>query len=293
MIAVFGATGKVGGKVAAMLLESGIPVRVMARSPEKAAPLKTGGAEVVIGLLQNGDDIKTTLDGCDSAFLMTPLNRASDNYIEEELAIGRNYGAALKDMDVGHVVYLSVINARDNTGIPFFDSKAEVEDSIARSGVDTTFLRPTYFMENMYQQVPIIQQFDMVSLPLPGDVPVPMVATEDVAYAAVQSLIRGGRGSEAYDLLAPKDYTMLEVTDIFSGIIGRKLRYSVATREQGEQMAIQSGMTSIAARDYMKMFDAILDGRIGGDRNRVYEEFNFDPTPLETVIGTMTGMLAV
>ncbi|MEN6371026.1 MAG: NmrA family NAD(P)-binding protein [Armatimonadota bacterium] len=293
MIAVFGATGKVGGKVAAMLLESGVPVRVMARSPENAAPLKTGGAEVVIGLLQNGDDIKTTLDGCDSAFLMTPMNRNSDNYIEEELAIGRNYGAALKDMDVGHVVYLSVINARDNTGIPFFDSKAEVEDSIARSGIDTTFLRPTYFMENLYQQVPIIQQFDMISLPIPGDVPVPMVATEDVAYAAVKSLLRGGRASEAYDLIAPKDYNMLEVTDIFSRIIGRNLRYSEETHEQGEQRMIQAGMTSVAARDYMKMFDAILEGRIGGDRNRVYEEFNFNPTPLETVIDTMTRVLAV
>jgi uncharacterized protein YbjT (DUF2867 family) len=293
MITVFGATGKVGGKVAAMLLEAGMPVRILARSLEKAAPLKSKGAEIVAGLLQNEDDIKSTLDGCDSAFLMTPLNPANDDYIEEEISIGKNYGTALKDMDVGHVVYMSIINARDKSGIPFFDSKAEIEDSIAASGVDATFLRPTYFMENIYQQIPIIRQLGVVSLPLPGDVPVPMVATEDVAYAAVQSLMRGGRGREEYDLLAPIDYTMLEVTDIIGRTIGRGLRYVEASYEQAEQMLVHSGISHVVARDYMKMFDAMRARRLGGDRSRVYNEFNFDPTPLETVTSTLAGAMAV
>jgi len=291
MIAVFGATGKVGGKVAAMLLESGTQVRLLARSAEKAAPLKNEGAEIIIGSLQNEDDIKTTLEGCDGAFLMTPKDNSRDDYLEGEIAIGRLYGTAVKEMEVGHVVYLSVINARDKTGIPFFESKAVIEDSIASSGADCTFLRPTYFMENLYQQIQLIQQFGMVSLPLPGDVPVPMTATEDVAYAAVQSLNRGGRGQEAFDILGPRDYTMFEATEIISRIVDKELRYQEATHEQAEQTLRQAGMSAKAAREYLMMFDAMRNRQLKGDRNRVYDEFNYEPTPLETVMGTLASSL--
>lgn len=292
MIAVFGATGKVGGKVAAMLLESGVSVRALARSAENASPLKNKGAEIIIGSLQNENDIKTTLEGCDGAFLITPKDNSSDDYLEGEIAIGRLYGDAVKEMDVGHVVYLSVINARDKTGIPFFESKAVIEDSIVSSGADCTFLRAAYFMENLYKQSPLIQQFNMVSLPLPGDVPIPMAATEDIAYAAVQSLNRGGRGQEAFDILGPRDYTMFEAAEIISRITGRGIRYQEATYEQAEQTLRQAGMSAKSAQDYLMMFDAMRNRLLKGNRGRVYDEFNYEPTPLETVMGTLAAVVS-
>ena len=292
MIAVFGATGKVGGKVAAVLMETGIPVRALVRSSEKAAPIKNKGAELVIGNLLSQDDIANTLDGCDGAFMMTPMNRSSDKYIEEEIQIGRNYGAALKDSDVGHAVYMSVFGVRGNTGIPFYESKVVVEDSIASSGVDVTFLRPTFFMENLYSQIPIIKEHGMISLPLHPDLQLNMVATEDIAYAAVQSLIRGGRGEmEAYDILGPREYTMTEVAEIFSKAIDKPVRYQEASFDEVEQRLLQTGMSPIAAKEYLKMFEVYNRWNIEGDRYRVYEEFNFEPTTLETIVNSIAGAL--
>jgi uncharacterized protein YbjT (DUF2867 family) len=294
MIAVFGATGKVGGKVAAMLLESGISVRALVRSAEKAAPLKNRGAQLVIGSLNNQEDIVETLNGCDGAFLMTPMDRSNDKYIDEEIQIGRNYGSALKDSDIGHIVYMSVIGARDNTGIPFFDSKSVVEDSIILSGVDSTILRPVFFMENLYSQIPIVQQHGMMSLPFPSDWPFNMIATEDIAYAAVQSLRRGGKGElEAYDMLGPRKYRMTEVAEILSKAIGKPVKYQQASFDQTEQILLQTGMSTTAAKDYIKMFDVYSHWDIQGDRNRVYEEFNFEPTTLETIVNSIAGALAV
>lgn len=290
MIAVFGATGQVGGKVAAMLLESGVPVRILIRSEDKAGPLRNEGVEVVAGSLENVDDISNTVIRCDSAFLMTPSNLESDNAFEKEIAIGRNYGEALRNSDVRHVVYMSVIAARENTGTPHFDTKAQVEDSIASAGVDCTFLRPAFFMENFYEQWPLIQQMGIISYPIPADKPLPMVATEDIAYVAVQSLQRGGRGQEAYDLLGPRDYTMAEATQIIGDIIGKSLRYVEASAEQAVDWMASRGMSRTSAQDTVSMFNIYATMQFG-DRNKVYEEFNFDPTTLETVMNTAAGAL--
>jgi uncharacterized protein YbjT (DUF2867 family) len=222
---------------------------------------------------------------------MTPSNLKSDNAFEKEIAIGRNYGEALKNSDVHHVVYMSAVAARENTGIPHLDTKAQIEDSIASAGIDCTFLRPAFFMENFYEQWPLIQQMGIISYPFPGDVPLPMVATEDIAYAAAQSLMRGGRGQEAYDMLGPKGYTMTEVAEIVGGIIDKPLRYVPAPREQAIEFMRRSGVSQAAAEDMVTMFDAYSRWQFTGDRNRVYNEFNFEPTTLETVVSAAADAL--
>jgi hypothetical protein len=86
---------------------------------------------------------------------------------------------------------------------------------------------------------------------------------------------------------------MFEITDILSEVTGKNLRYIEATPEQAEERMLQMGASSAIVRDNLKMFDAIRAGRLGGDRNKVYNEFNFDPTPLETVLSTVAGAIAV
>lgn len=292
MISVFGATGKVGGKVAAILLEAGIPVRILARSEEKAAPLKNEGAEVVIGSMLNIDDVKNALDRCDGAFLMTPGNYTSENYIEEEIQIGKNYVEALKDSAIGHIVCLSVWKVREKTGIPFFDSKEVIEDALLTAGVECTFIRPASFMENLFALVPTIKQQNEVHLPVPGDVEWPMVATEDVAYVAAQSLMRGGRGKiEAYDILGLRDYTMNEITSDLSIAIAKPISYQEVTFDQVRQVLSNMGLSHAAIDGYIAYFAAIPKMKVEGDRNLVYNEFNFEPTAVETFLDTIVGAL--
>lgn len=294
MKAVFGATGKVGGKVAAMLLEAGIPVRILVRSEEKAAPLKNEGAEVVIGSLMNLDDIKKTMDRCDGAFLMTPVDYSSENYVDEEIQVGKNYAEALKDSSISHIAYLSVWKARERTGIPFYDTKAVIEDALISDDVDCTFLRPTNFMENLYSQWPLIKQYGIVSFPMPGDVPISMVATEDIAYVAAESLMRCGKGKvESYDILGPHDYTLIEATTIIGEAIAKPLRYQETPPDQIRPIFQNMGFSEAAIDGYIKYFAIMPKLKIDEDREKVYNEFNFEATTLETFIDTAAGALTV
>lgn len=292
MISVFGSTGNVGGRVAAMLLESGIAVRAMVRSPQKAEVLKNRGAEIIEGNMLNLEDVKNALDRCDGAFLMTPINIASDNYIEEEITIGRNYGHALEESTINHAVYMSVIGAHASTGIAQFESKATIEDAIFASGVDCTFLRPAFFMDNLYRQMEMIRNQGVISTPLPPDVPIPMVSTEDIAYVAVGSITRGARSEkEEYDILGGRDYTMDEVADIVSSAIGKDVQYIQMSEEQAREFYNQTSMSAAFVDDFIRMFRHMPDILVEPDRMRVYKDFNFEPTSLESMMNTIAGAL--
>src|SRR5918992_2612938 len=63
-----GGTGFIGRQVARRLKERGDDVVALARSAERAAPLRELGCEVAEGDLADVEAIRRALDGCDSAF---------------------------------------------------------------------------------------------------------------------------------------------------------------------------------------------------------------------------------
>jgi nucleoside-diphosphate-sugar epimerase len=67
-VLVTGATGFVGKRLAERLVEDGALVRVLARTPSKAADLAKAGAEVVAGDLTRPDTLGPAAAGCDVVF---------------------------------------------------------------------------------------------------------------------------------------------------------------------------------------------------------------------------------
>lgn len=63
-VLITGATGFIGSYLTERLLSSGTPVRILARSPEKAAPLAALGAEVVYGDLTKPETLGPACAGC-------------------------------------------------------------------------------------------------------------------------------------------------------------------------------------------------------------------------------------
>ncbi|NTU93507.1 MAG: SDR family oxidoreductase [Chlorobiaceae bacterium] len=63
-VLVAGATGKTGSWVVRRLLHYGIPVRVLARSEQKAREMFGEGVEIVTGKIQSLGDIARAVEGC-------------------------------------------------------------------------------------------------------------------------------------------------------------------------------------------------------------------------------------
>jgi len=147
-VLVTGATGQQGGHLARFLLGRGHQVRAVSRKPESPAAnqLRALGAEVVAGDLADRSSIERAAKGLDAAFLVaTPFEQGP----AAETRLGTTGLDALHRAGVPYVVYSSVSDADRRTGIPHFDSKAEVEAHLKDLGTDYSVVAPVFFMENL------------------------------------------------------------------------------------------------------------------------------------------------
>jgi uncharacterized protein YbjT (DUF2867 family) len=111
--------------------------------------------------------------------------------VDGEVEHGHAIGDAARAAGVDHVVYSSVGGAERGTGVPHFESKRRVEEHLESLGLRTTFVRPTFFMDNFTGPArPVVEDGGLVlRMPLPSDVRLQMVATADIGKAAVVALL--------------------------------------------------------------------------------------------------------
>jgi uncharacterized protein YbjT (DUF2867 family) len=148
LILVTGATGQQGGATARALLRSGHRVRAMTRKPESSAAraLAALGAEIVSGDLDDADSLRRALKG---AWGVYGVQNTWEAGVEREEEQGKRLAQVAREAEVQHYVYASVASAHRKTGIPHFDNKWRVEETIARLGFPSwTVVRPVFFMEN-------------------------------------------------------------------------------------------------------------------------------------------------
>ena len=149
LILVTGATGQQGNAALRHLRERGFPTRAMTRDPasSKAHALTGHQTEVTRGEFDDHDSLVRALDGVYGAYSVQDWTGGKETEIRQGIAMAD--AAARSEVD--HFVYSSVGAADQNTGIPHFDSKFEIEEHIRRKGLAYTIIRPVFFMENFKQ----------------------------------------------------------------------------------------------------------------------------------------------
>lgn len=188
--AVVGATGQQGGAVARTLLGEGVTMRALVRDPAKPAAqaLAAAGAQLAIADFDDPETLRAAFDGVSRVFAMTTME--SGRGTSGETADGIAIADAAHAASVQHLVYSSVGGAERHTGVPHFESKRRVEQHIESIGLPATFVRPTFFYENLIRQPPAPENGTIVlRLPLADGIPLQMVAVEDIAAVAAAVLI--------------------------------------------------------------------------------------------------------
>lgn len=231
-ILVTGATGQQGGAVAGNLISRGQKIRVMTRSPEKTWELSRKGAEVVRGDFEDRDSIAEAVRGVDGVFLMgTPFEKGMEAEVEQGKAVVR----ACREHDTPHLVYTSVCASTLDTGIPHFESKAEVEASIKESGQPYTILRPVWFMENFSSPWlhPSIEK-GVLTTPIRPDRSLQMVALADIGAFAAEAFLRPLEFLGKEIDLAGDELTMEEIALQISCAMNREIRYEQIPEDRAE-----------------------------------------------------------
>ncbi|HEY6065386.1 MAG TPA: NmrA/HSCARG family protein [Thermoanaerobaculia bacterium] len=181
-VLVTGATGNQGGSVARELLSrGGYRVRAMTRKPDSphARALKDRGAEVVTADLNDEASLRKAMDGAWGVFAVQNTWEAG---VEGEEEQGHRQAQLARDVGVQHYVYSSVGSAHRKTGIPHFENKWRIEDTVRSLGFPShVIVRPVFFMENLLSPwfKPAIDQ-GQLAMAVKPDTRLQMIAVDDI-----------------------------------------------------------------------------------------------------------------
>lgn len=222
-ILVSGATGQQGGAAAHHLLERGFRVRALTRSPNQdaAKELSDAGADIVEGSFYDADSLARALDGAYGAFSIQSSNKAG---VTEEVRQGKAFADAAKKAGVVHFVYTSVGAADQDTGIPHFDSKWEIEEYVRALKLPYTILRPVYFMTNWLGYEDALQNGQLPQ-PLSPQTPLQQIAVDDIGAFAALAFSYPDKWRGRAVQIAGDELTMTETAEAFGRALGRGVDY--------------------------------------------------------------------
>lgn len=235
-ILVTGATGTIGRQVTLALAEAGADVRAGVRDLDKARSLAEAGAELVRLDWDDPASIEAAFAGVERLFLLTPFVERAAPIIEAALAAA---GRAV----VQHVVRLSAAGADPGSDFALAREHGTNEETIKRSGIAWTILRPNFFMDNLVnfgsaQTVKAQGRIYGAS----GDGKASFVSSGDVGAAAAAVLRDPApHAGQTYALTGGEAISTPQIAAHLGDRLGREIVYVDMTQEQQRQALAEQG----------------------------------------------------
>jgi uncharacterized protein YbjT (DUF2867 family) len=239
-VLVTGATGTVGRHVVAQLRQRGVAVRALTRDPRPGRVPED--VEALVGDLAEPQTFARGLDGVDAVFLVWPFFNV-------------DAAPAVLDAIKQHskrLVYLSAASVNDDLAPQPGLFHADMERAIARTGMESTFLRPTGFATNTLMWASQIRADGIVRWPY-GGAARSLIHERDIAAVAAHALMDEGNAGAKYVLTGPEAVTQFDQVRIIGEVLKRLVRYEELSPEKAREELIAAwGSPSFA--------DAALSG---------------------------------
>jgi uncharacterized protein YbjT (DUF2867 family) len=127
-----------------------------------------------------------------------------------------------KEAGVEQIVFLSLLGAQRNP----FPPHHKIEKAILASGISYTFIRPSFFMQNLSStHAEDIKERDDLFIPS-GKAKVSFIDTRDIGEIIGRTLAENGHENKAYTITGPAAINYFQVADSMTKILGRKITYS-------------------------------------------------------------------
>jgi uncharacterized protein YbjT (DUF2867 family) len=265
MYLVTGATGNVGSKVVAQLLDSGAEVRVFTRDPAKVGHWGDR-VEIAVGEFGQLDSFERGIAGVDGAFLVG--GTTDQESYRRLIAIAKAQGNP-------RIAFLSTLMA----GAPesqIGQLHKDKEDAIRESGLPAKFVRPGSFMTNTYQWIGTIKAEGVVYNPM-GTGKFAAIAPEDIAAVAVKALTDPELSGDPFELTGGELLDVPEQVSILADVLGRPIRCVDVPIESAIQGMIRAGASAQLAAAVAQSLEAIRDGRIVTVRDTVKRVTGHEP----------------
>src|SRR3954452_18519407 len=232
-ILITGVTGNQGGAVARALQGTGFHLRGLTRMPEgeRAAALARQGVDIVKGDLDHEATLRRALAGIWGVFSVQNTLEAG---VEREEAQGKRLATLAREAGVEHYVYTSVGSAHKQTGIPHFDNKWRIEETVRGLRFPShVILRPVFFMENLL--APFSLQGSTLAWALGQATKLQMIAVDDIGWFGARAFTDASGLNRREIDLAGDVRTMAEAAEILTEALGRPIAFAQTPIEQVRQ----------------------------------------------------------
>jgi len=158
MIVITGASGKTGSKVAELLLEKKMRVRVLGRSHDHLKSLGEKGAEIMTGDQADPAFLANAFRGAEAAYLQVPSVPGPHVSINYYNTMGNVAISAIKKAKIRKVVFLSSFELQIGSWIGPVHGLHVVERKLdVLKKVDIMVLRAGILMENLLKYIPLMK----------------------------------------------------------------------------------------------------------------------------------------
>eukprot|EP01037_Dinobryon_pediforme_P028751 gene28751-32132_t len=263
MIVVTAPTSTIGRQVVKTVVDSGVDVRVIARTPSRLAPEIRARVEVIEGSHADGDVVNTAFAGADTVFWLVPSDPAAAGVEAAYVDFSRPACDALRTHGVKRVVGISALGrgtVQAKTG-GHVTASLKMGDMIMRTGVGFRELALPGFMDNILRQAASIKAQGLFFGTMPGSFRAPTCATRDIAAVAARLLLDptwSGQGHVA--VLGPEDLSFDDMAHIMSDVLDRPIVYQEISTETLRSTLTGGGYSAAMAQALIDMMIAKRNG---------------------------------
>jgi NAD(P)H dehydrogenase (quinone) len=251
VLTISGATGRLGGRIARLLAETGIPQRLLVRDPARAPRLP--GADVAVAEFGDRAAVRAALAGSDTVLMISAAE--SPDRVDRH----RAFIDSAAEAGVRQLIYTSFVGAAPDAMFTLGRDHWATEEHIRASGLTFTFLR-----DNLYADfLPIMVGEDGVIRGPGGDGRAALVAQDDIAEAAVAVLREPAAHANAtYDMTGPDAVSFGEVAATMTVVTGRAVSYHVETLEEAYRSRATYGAPDWQVEAWVSTYTSVASGEL-------------------------------
>ncbi|WP_408898907.1 SDR family oxidoreductase [Nocardioides sp. R1-1] len=277
-IAVTGATGGLGGRVARALASRGIEQRLLVRDPSRAPELP----HATVAAMSYADDAlaAASLTGVDTLLMVSAAESA------DRLEQHRAFVDAAAAAGVRHVVYTSFYGAGPDCTFTLGRDHWATEEHLRAAGPDFTFLRDSFYLDFLPA---LVGEDDVIRGPA-GEGRVAAVARDDIAASAVSVLLApdGHRGA-TYDLTGPEALTFAAIAELLARHTGRPVTFHDETVEEAYASRRRWKAPDWQYDAWVSTYTAIARGELAGVTDHVERLTGRSPIGLAAYLSRAGG----
>ena len=232
-IAIAGATGYIGGRLAPRLLEAGYAIRCLARSPGKLQGRDWAGkpgVEILKSDLSEPASLAANLAGCESAYyLVHSMTSAGAEYAEQDRRLALTFATAACEAGVQRIIYLGGLGETGPELSEHLSSRRDVEEALASGGVPVTVLRAAMIIGSGSASFEIlrylVERLPVMITPKWVSTPCQPIAVRNVIGYLIGTLNDAATAGGVFDIGGPEVLCYRDIMRIMAEELGLRPRW--------------------------------------------------------------------